>query len=170
MGISVKALLKQVPTAAYLYAALGLAVIGAYNGWAYHQREIGKREVQLVAAAADLRDAKREIERLASQYRVDTVRFTSYRLRTDTMTTTVELWKRDTIRVVEYVTKADSTIRVCAAALQTCEQRVGAVTRALDASERANRILKQSFPSPAKPWLYGVAGIGVGYLARTLLK
>jgi hypothetical protein len=168
--VSLKALLGKVPSQVYLYATLAAAVIAGYNGWAYHQREIGKRDVQiedLEHANAGLLHAR---DSLTIVYRTDTLRLTKIRQVTDSLTVTVERWKHDTLKVVEYVTKADSTIRVCTAALQTCDQRVGVAQRGWDGARAEIKLLKASLPSPAQKWLYGAAGVGVGFLAGHYLK
>ena len=170
MVVNVKALLKHVPSVVYLYAALAVLVVGGYNAWAYQQRQIGKRELELVQMTHDLRQARREADSLAKVYRVDTVRFRVIKTQVDTLTRVVESWKHDTLRVVEYVTKADSAIKACSAVVLTCEERVGAVQRALDASEKANHVLRLSMPNPAQKWLYGAIGLGTGLLARSLVK
>lgn len=62
--------------------------------------------------------------------RVDTVHAVTVRTVTrhtaslDTLTLTVDRWKSDTIRVVEYVTRADSLARACTALIESCEARV----------------------------------------------
>lgn len=41
----------------------------------------------------------------------------------DTLTLTVDQWKTDTIRVVEYVAKADTALRACEALVVSCDER-----------------------------------------------
>lgn len=163
--MNVKALLRQIPSAAYLYAVLGVAVIGGYNVFVHQQREIGKRDLLIAQHERTNEQLRKAQDSLAKVYRTDTVRLTRYRLRVDSLTTTVELWKHDTVKVVEYVTKADSTIRVCSQALLTCEQRVGVAQKGWDNARAEIAKLKSATPSRARPWLYGAAGVGLGYLA-----
>jgi hypothetical protein len=155
-------LARSVPATAYLYGLLAVALLSMYAGFVHYQREIGRREIMLSAAASELRDAKMLADSLAKVYRVDTLRFTKIRRVTDSLTVTVDRWKTDTLKVVEYVIKADSTIKACSQALATCEQRVGAVTRALAASERANGILKAQMPSKLAPWRHRAEGAILG--------
>ena len=42
----------------------------------------------------------------------------------DTLTVTVERWKRDTLQVVRYVARADSALRACVSTMSACEERV----------------------------------------------
>jgi phosphoribosylaminoimidazole carboxylase (NCAIR synthetase) len=163
-------LAKNIPSAVYLYALLGVAVIGAYQGWAYHQREIGKREMQIVQYEHTNRTLRQLADSLAKQYRVDTVRFRVIRTQVDTLTQAVENWKTDTLKVVEYVAKADTAIKACSVALATCEQRVGVAERGWKGARDEIAVLKASFPSKARPWLYGAVGVGAGYLAGRVIK
>lgn len=157
--------LQRIPQAAYLYAVLAVAVIGVWQANNYHQREIGKRDLLIAQHERTNADLRHQADSLAKQYRVDTVRFRVIRTQVDTLTRTVENWKTDTLKVVEYVTKADSTIRVCSLALQTCEQRVAVAQRGWDGARAEIVLLKKAHPSRARPWIYGGIGIGVGYLA-----
>ena len=101
----------------------------------------------LVGARAELTAEQRRLERLqdslrAAAARVDTVyrtrvdTFLVRRVRVDTLTQTVEHWKHDTTEVVRYVALADSTIRACSAALQSCDEREALRIQQLDAWER----------------------------------
>lgn len=164
------ALLKRVPHAAYLYAVLGVAMIGAWQANNYHQREIGKRDSLIATAERTNEQLRKAQDSLAKQYRVDTVRFRVIRTQVDTLTRTVENWKTDTLKVVEYVTKADSTIKSCVQALQTCDERVGVATRGWNNARAENALLKASFPSKTKPYVYGAIGVGIGYLVKSVLK
>jgi hypothetical protein len=144
--MNLRSLLKQVPATAYLYGLLGVALIGAYQGWAYHQREIGRREVELAQSASELRAAKMRADSLEKVYRVDTLRLTKIKRVTDSLTVTVEQWKTDTLKVVEYVAKADTAIKACVQALGTCEARVGAERAGRLAAEKQTAILKAQMP------------------------
>lgn len=157
--------LKRIPSAAYLYAVLGVAVIGGYNVFVHQQREVGKRDLLIAQHERTNEQLRKTQDSLAKAYRVDTVRFRVIRTQVDTFTRTVENWKTDTLKVVEYVTKADSAIRVCSMALVTCEQRVAVAQRGWDGARKEIALLKSAMPSKARPWIYGGIGIGVGYLA-----
>ena len=165
-----KALLKNIPSSAYLYALLAVALIGAWQANNYHQREIGKRDLLIAAAERTNADLRHLADSLAKAYRVDTVRFRVIRTQVDTLTRTVENWKTDTLKVVEYVTKADSTIKVCSMALATCEERVAVAQRGWDGARKEIAILKANYPSKARPWLYGAIGLGAGVLVGKAVK
>lgn len=156
--MNLRALFRQLPATAYLYALLAAALLSLYAGWAHYQREIGRRDILTALARAELRDAKRQIDSLGKVYRVDTLRLTRYRLKTDSLTTTVELWKHDTVRVVEYVARANSTIRVCTQALATCDAMVGAERRGRIAAETDARLLRRAMPGRLTPWRHRAEG------------
>ncbi len=168
--MNVKALLSRIPQVAYLYAAIGVTLVGGYNLWAHQQREIGKRDVLIAQAEQTNADLRHTADSLSKVYRIDTLRLTKIRRVTDSLTVTVDQWKHDTVKVVEYVEKADSTIKVCTQALLTCDQRVGIAQRGWDNARRENALLKASFPSKVRPWLYGFAGVGAGYIAGRVIR
>ena len=168
--MNAKALLKQIPVVAYLYAVLGVAIISGIGYYNHVQREIGRREAEISQLEHANRDLRRAQDSLANAYRVDTIRLTKIRTVTDSLTVTVDRWKHDTIRVVEYVTKADSAIRSCVQALQTCEQRVAVATRGWDGARAEIALLKRQAPSPMQKYVYGAGGVGIGVLVHALLK
>ena len=89
---------------------------------------LGARDSLLHAAAA----------KIDTVYRRDTVRLWRLSGRVDTLTQTVDRWKHDTIRVLEFVAAADSTIQACRAVVLTCEARVAA-EQAIGAAAVADR-------------------------------
>jgi len=102
-----------------------------------------------------------EVLRLDTVYRRDTVTLWRTKSRWDTVRVDVERWKTDTLRVVEYVALADSTIRVCTQAVQTCEQRIRAA-QALTLHMQA-----QMQAAHSARWQWGLAGVGLGVLLVT---
>jgi hypothetical protein len=158
-----------------IWTKLGLTVVGlallggAYATWQDRQRAIGRLEAQLVTVTAEKKLLLARADSLARAYRIDTVRLTTYRLRLDTLNTTVELWKTDTIRVLEYVAAADSVVKSCYNALSTCDARVGAISGALAASETANRALRRLVPPPSAAWRHRAAGAVAGVAIYALL-
>ncbi len=171
--MNVKALLRQVPMTAYLYGVLAVAVVGGIAEYNHLQREIGKREVMLSQAEHERVAARMRADSLEKVYRVDTLRLTRLKTVWDTtyqrLTDTLKL--TDTVKVpVKVLVLADSSIKACTMALQTCDQRVGAERQRREAAEKEIGLLKASYPSKAKPWLYGALGVGVGYLAGRLQK
>lgn len=127
--------MKPLPRLGGYALALALFVAGvSVYGW--QQRKVGRAQ----AAEAE---ARRQLDSLAVvaravdtvyQVRVDTFRV--YRTRLDTFTVTVEQWKRDTLEVVRYVARADSTIRACELALETCDERDAVRVQQLAAWQR----------------------------------
>ena len=147
--------------------ALTLSVAAAALGGAFYAGQWVARDATLAAK----RDTVRvELLRLDTVYQLDTVRLTRWRERWDTVRQDVERWKHDTIRVVEYVRVADSTIRACVAALATCEQQKAALTRRAELAEEAYRRTIVQVPSARRRTLELVgaaaAGVVIGRAAR----
>lgn len=65
----------------------------------------------------------------------------------DTIEVDVEKWKHDTVKVVEYVALADSTIKACIAAVLTCEQRVGVRDQRIAKLEELNAAIAAQIPT-----------------------
>ena len=160
--MNVKALLKQVPAMAYLYGLLAAALVTGYAGFVHTQREIGKRDIQIHQYEVANADLRHEADSLRKAYKVDTLRLTKIRRVTDSLTVTVEQWKHDTLRVVEYVAQADTTIKACTKALSTCEARVGVAQRGWDGARDEIKVLKASMPSKLAPWRDRLIGVIVG--------
>ena len=147
--------------------ALTLSVAAAALGGAFYAGQWVARDATLAAK----RDTVRvELLRLDTVYQLDTVRLTRWRERWDTVRQDVERWKHDTIRVVEYVRVADSTIRACVAALATCEQQKAALTRRAELAEEAYRRTIVQVPTAKRRTLELVgaaaAGVVIGRAAR----
>jgi len=150
---------------------LAVAALGGLVAWNnQHQRAIGKRDIQIHQYEVANHALRAEADSLAKAYRVDTLRLTRLKLRTDTLTQTVERWKRDTLTVVEYVTRADSTIKACTQALSTCDERVGVAQRGWAGARDEMKVLKASFPSPVQKWRWGAAGALVGAVVGRLVR
>lgn len=157
--------LKRIPSAAYLYAVIGVALVGGYNIFVHQQREIGKRDSLIANAERTNAELRRAQDSLAKQYGVDTIWRRVTKTRVDTMATTVEVWKHDTLRVVEFVARADTAAKACTQALLTCDQKVAIATKGWDNARAEIAKIKSAQPSKARPWIYGAAGAGLGYLA-----
>jgi len=112
--------------ASFVFAALLGVAVFVYGE---EQRKRGAAEADDRRAAAVIDSIATAGARVDTVWRVQVDTFYVRRQRVDTLTRTVELWKRDTLRVVEYVQQADSTIRACSALVVTCEER-GALYRA----------------------------------------
>lgn len=153
---------KDLASKAGPYVALLFALSTLIAGYNHYQREIGRREILIAQARKDGAAARRRADSLEKAYRVDTLRLWKIKRETDSLTVTVDRWKHDTIEVVRFVTKADSTIRSCTLALATCEQRVGAERDGRLAAERENRILMKQMPGPLAPWRHRIEGAVAG--------
>ncbi len=92
-------------------------------------RRQGDARLRLAEAERQLDSLRALADRLDTLYLRDTVRLRQLVTRWDTAVVAVDRWKHDTVTVERVVTLADSTIRACTAALQTCEQRVDAARR-----------------------------------------
>lgn len=144
-----------------LMVAVAVIALGLYG---QEQRKRG-------AAEAEGKEWKRQLDSLAKVgARVDTVyrvqRDTFYvrRVRVDTLTQTVELWKHDTTKVVEYVAQADSTIKACSALVLTCEERSAIYEAQLGAWERRWET-REKPPSEFRKWGERIAIALLGYAA-----
>lgn len=115
---------------------------------------------------SDLQSLAVEALRLDTVYLRDTVTLWRIKSRWDTAFVDVERWKTDTLRVVEYVTLADSTIRACTATVMTCEARVKVASQQVQALESRWQASQSS--QRWQRWQWGVAGVGLGALLVTL--
>lgn len=106
------------------HLALAVAAFAiAAAGTLYTAGQRAERAAWQAKALTAKRDTVvREIRVVETRYRTDTLRFVRWRTRWDTVARDVERWKHDTLRVVEYVAVADSTIRACTAALTSCDR------------------------------------------------
>ena len=110
----------------WLILTLATAVAGAAF-YAGQQVEAGKqydREVQVVVESIAVLD---------TVYKTDTLRLTRWRTRYDTLVETRDI--HDTVWVKEFIAVADTTIKLCTAALRTCEQREALQAKRADLAE-----------------------------------
>jgi glucokinase len=111
----------------WLVLTLATAVAGAAF-YAGQQVEAGKqydREVQVVVESIAVLD---------TVYKTDTLRLTRWRTKYDTLVETRDI--HDTVWVKEFIAVADTTIKLCTAALRTCEQREALQAKRADLAER----------------------------------
>jgi hypothetical protein len=157
------------------YLVVALVAGGWFASYTREQREIGRRDLLLAQARADVASASRRADSLAKVYRVDTVRLTRLLQRWDTLyarvTDTVTLARTDTVRVpVQVLVTADSTIRACHAVVATCEQRVAAEHAWGLGWQRQAEQLHVARPSGARLWLerglFLAAGFGASRIYR----
>lgn len=110
----------------WLVLTLATAVAGAAF-YAGQQVEAGKqydREVQVVVESIAVLD---------TVYKTDTLRLTRWRTKYDTLVETRDI--HDTVWVKEFIAVADTTIKLCTAALRTCEQREALQAKRADLAE-----------------------------------
>lgn len=110
----------------WLILTLATAAVGAAF-YAGQRVEAGKqydREVQVVVESIAVLD---------TVYKTDTLRLTRWRTRYDTLVETRDI--HDTVWVKEFIAVADTTIKLCTAALRTCEQREALQAKRADLAE-----------------------------------
>lgn len=170
------ALLRKLPVTVYLYAVIALGVVAGYASFVHTQREIGRREVLLAQAETARREAVHRADSLEKAFKRDTVIFNKWRTRWDTIVHTDSQWIHDTLPVPVKVVKelvyvADTTIKACTQALNTCNQRVGAEKTARLAAEEEVKILKKSIPSTFTIWRDRTIAAAIGFtLSRAITK
>lgn len=103
----------------------------------------------------------REIRVVETRYRTDTLRLVRWRTRWDTVVRDVERWKHDTLRVVEYVAVADSTIRACTAALTSCDRLRQLQQERAELAEEQLRLRTQGQRRRQVLGIVGAAAVGV---------
>lgn len=103
-----------------LLGALVLAAVFHFR-FLREKSEVDAQRSQLQAALDSLAGETAKVDTI---YVRDSVTVWRLKRATDTLTRTVDRWKHDTIKVVEYVERADSTIRACSQLVLTCEARV----------------------------------------------
>ena len=120
----------------------------------------GARVAEVAALKLENDSLRRQRARVDTVFRIQRDTFYLRRQRVDTLTQTVELWKRDTLRVVEYVQRADSALRACSALVLTCERRAEIADRESANLRRQVRLLEQG---TARAW----TAAGLSYEAST---
>lgn len=136
----------------WLVLTLATAAVGAAF-YAGQRVEAGKqydREVKVVVESLTVLD---------TVYRTDTLRLTQWRTRYDTLVETRDI--HDTVWVKEFIAVADTTIKLCTAALKTCEQRVALQTKRADLAEQKLKDLTATQDNNAKRNLLLGAGLGL---------
>ena len=151
-----------------LPALLGLALLGAvvFGGLSRRDASFARAESKRLASVVDSLTKVRA--------RVDTVHATTVRnvvrqvTRLDTLTRDVEVWKRDTLVVVEYVTRADSLARACAALIDSCDEKVRVRDALLVTQGQKFRadlaIVQAKVPTLRQRLVTGALTFGAGYV------
>ena len=118
------------------FAALLLLAAAALFAYGQEQRRRGAAEAQGARWKAELDSLAAVVRRVDTVYRVQRDTFYARSVRLDTLILSVDRWKSDTVRVVEFVARADSTVRACTLALQSCDAREALRIQQLRAWER----------------------------------
>ena len=142
----------------WLVLTLATAAVGAafYAGQRVEAGRQYDREVKVVVESLTVLD---------TVYKTDTLRLTQWRTRYDTLVATRDI--HDTTWVQEFILVADTTIKLCTAALRTCEERVALQAKRADLAERQLKDLGGMQDSKAKRNLW--IGLGLGALGGLLL-
>lgn len=151
----------------YLTIAAVLVALGFGAAWRFAAVREGRAIERGRVADSLLVVAQADVQRLAGQYRVDTLRLTKWRTRLDTLRDSLTI--TDTVEVLRYVAVADSTIKACTSALSTCELRVGA-ERAVAIQWKAKYEAERSTrPTFIGKWTERIILLGAGYGAGRYL-
>ena len=155
------------------HAAIAIAVLAIlFGGLSRRDASFARAESRRLASVVD--------SLVKVRARVDTIHAVTVRTvtrhvtRLDTLTRDVEVWKRDTIRVVEYVTRADSLARACTALIDSCDEKVRARDALLATRERQwaadKAVLAARIPTRFDRLRGGLVWAGVGALTVTVLR
>lgn len=146
-------------------------VVALWLGVALYQRGerlIGAAQQRERDALARVDSLEQVSARLDTVYQRDTVRLWRSVTQLDTLTVRVESWKHDTVRVVEYVTRADSTVRACLAVVRTCEEEKAVFRSTIASMEEARAAHLQTHPSRAKRIVQDLGKVGLGAALQAL--
>lgn len=144
----------------------GMALAGL---WVQHNaalRNEGALREQM--AGLNARNAKLEDEagRVDTAYIHDTVTFTRWKTRLDTLA--VDMKVTDTVQVRQFIAVADSTVRACSVALQTCETRVALRDQRIAVLDSLLTAEKHTHPSWLSRTLGKAAWAAAGYVAGSV--
>lgn len=166
--MTLRALLKQLPTTAYLYAALSVGAVGVYTAWAAHLKQIGAERV-LTAQATAQRDSLAAVLKIKErQFRVDTVRVFRSITTLDTMiqsrVDTAIVHQTDTVKItVREATAIQDTLKACRSLVRDCAAIQTALRGFIKADSAIIRTLRAQQPSTARKWLGMAISASAGY-------
>jgi hypothetical protein len=161
------ALLRQVPTTAYLIAGLLTAAGGWFAMNNAHQRALGAERILTAQARASGDTARAEVKRLSKVLPPQIAAAGKTRIKWDTVKAGIDTaWLHDTIPVPVEVVRtvvlsADTAIKACTEALNTCQALVGAQRRRAEAAETDAKLAWRQVPSKLSPWLRRGEGAAV---------
>lgn len=149
-------------TRLWSHIALGLLAVIGLGLYGQEQRRRGAAEAEGARWKRQADSLAKVAAKVDTIYRIQRDTFYIRRDRWDTAFVDVERWKHDTTEVVRYVSLADSTIKACTLALQSCDAREALRLGQIRAWER--RWETRDKPRPAwQVWLERAAIAGVSY-------
>ena len=177
--MTLKALLRQIPSTAYLYAALSVGAVGAYAAWSAHQRQIGAERV-LTAQAVSQRDSLAVVLKgKTATFRRDTVRVFRSIETVDTLiqhrVDTALVHQTDTVKItIREATAIQDTLKACRSLVRDCASIQADLRGFIRADSQIIRGLRQQVPSRLTPWKDRAIGAATMYaldrLAAALQK
>lgn len=147
----------------------GLVVLGVGLLVRNVQREIGRRDHALMVRESAIATLMREARHVDSIYVTDTIRLTKWKTAYDTTRDTLLKHLTDTLRVVEYIHIADSTIAACSQVVLTCQVKVEQRDSIIQQQASQLKILRTPprrfglIPAPSRTLVFGIGLVG-GYL------
>lgn len=172
--MDLKALFRQIPSTAYLYAALSVGALGVYGLWTAKQRQIGRLEV-LTAQAVNERDSLAKVLKgKTAQFQRDTVRVFRSVHTIDTLIQhridTALVRQTDTVKItVAEATAVQDTIRACRNTLRDCASIQADLRGFIRADSQIIRSLRQQMPSRLTPWRDRLLGAAAGFAVGRLV-
>lgn len=161
--MNIKGLLRQVPATAYLYAALGAAVVAGYAGFVHQQRDIGRRDVLTAQANASRDSLAKLIRHKDAQFARDTVRVFRSVATVDTL---IQRWidtalvqRTDTVTLtVHEATAIQDTLRACRSLVRDCISLQRDLRGMLRADSQIIRTLRAGQSHALTPWRHRLEG------------
>ena len=168
-------LAKQIPTAAYLYAALSVGAVGAYGLWTAHQRQIGRLEVLTTQATAQRDSLAIVLKGKVPQFQRDTVRIVRSVHTIDTLIQhridTALVRQTDTVKITVAEARAvRDTILACQQTIRDCASIQRDLWGVIRADSLIIRSLQTQMPGKLAPWRDRLLGAAAGYAIGRFMK
>jgi hypothetical protein len=166
--MNVKALLRQVPSAAYLYGLLAVAGLGAVKLCLHQQREIGRAEVREENANAARDSLAKLIAHKDAKFRVDTVRVFRSITTLDTLiqhrVDTALVHQTDTVKItVREAVAIQDTLKACRSLVRDCADIQNTLRAFIHQDSLTIRSLRRQMPSKLTPWRDRALGAVLGF-------
>lgn len=155
--MNVRALLKNVPSQAYIYGTVAVMLVAGYNMWAAHLREDGRTEVVTHQAEVSRDSLAKLIKHKDPKFARDTVRIIRSIATVDTLIQhridTAVVHQTDTVKItVAEATAIQDTLRTCRSVVRDCASIQTDLRGMLRADTAIIRGLRRSQPSALTPW------------------